>query len=253
MPMTPQFPDFQESTQPMDLDPIARESLARVRHEPFAWPTPTLARYAPPSTQLNPEPCEIVGLNGHLIHGRMTYFDPDTGSLYIQVPPSRTTMVLRFDQFRSLKLTVPMQPLGDPSGQATAPELAELPVVPYTVRLRGTAPVQGLTVLHVETEHGLFLFEPVDQRGAVRRCFFPREGFDGFEVDGVSGGQRDDGLELDLDLAAGGTAPEPGQPATLPAAADRLAPGARESHRRTAENADGAHRAGADGHGHDHA
>ena len=46
-----------------------------------------------------------------LTSGRLTFFVPETLVAHVQMPPARTTVALRFDQFRSLTLTTPLQPL----------------------------------------------------------------------------------------------------------------------------------------------
>ena len=114
-----------------------------VAMQTFTWPVPPLAQYERSAAPPGPEPCEIVGLNGHLMQGRMTYFDPASAALYLQLPPSRTTMLLRFDQFRCIRLTEPLLPRPGATG------LDQLSVLPYTVHLYGAAPAQGLTVRHV--------------------------------------------------------------------------------------------------------
>ena len=54
-----------------DLDPIAAEPVG------FRWPTPPLASYPSARAQLDHEPCEIVGLNGRVMQGRLHLFVPE--------------------------------------------------------------------------------------------------------------------------------------------------------------------------------
>jgi type II secretory ATPase GspE/PulE/Tfp pilus assembly ATPase PilB-like protein len=168
------------SLPPLTLMPLPGEAPGapvRTRFEPFAWPTPTLPCYPAPTAQIAPEPCEIEVLNGNMLVGRMTLFSPDDGHLQLQLPPSKTTMPLRFDQFRRMRLIVPLAALPGSTPQPLPPVLAERPAVPYSVRMKTGAPLQGLTIRHVENEVGLFLFEPVDAAGAVRRLFVPRHAY----------------------------------------------------------------------------
>ena len=166
------------SLPPLHLLPTTEELSGRppikTRFEPFAWPTPTLPCYPAPVCQIAPEPCEIEGLNGSVMTGRLTIFSPEDTLLQLQLPPSRTTMPLRFDQFRRLRLLVPLAPLPQLSEDSLPPTLAERPAVPYTVHMHSGAALSGLTIRHLETEAGLFLFEPVDAAGSVRRVFVPR-------------------------------------------------------------------------------
>jgi type II secretory ATPase GspE/PulE/Tfp pilus assembly ATPase PilB-like protein len=143
----------------------------------FAWPTPSLPCYPAPRIASAPEACVIEGLNGSTMAGRLMHFNPGAELAHVQVAASRTTLPLRFAQFRCLRLAKPVQPLPlDP--QETAPlALTERPAQPYRVQLRGGALLEGRTITHEENDYGLFLFEPVDDDGAVRRCFVPRAAY----------------------------------------------------------------------------
>ncbi len=165
------------SMPPMSLVPRAGEPPAadgKGQTEPFAWPTPTLPCYPAPVPQRTPELCEIEGLNGAVMHGRLIVFSPEDGLLQLQLPPSRTTMPLRFEQFRRMRLAVPLSALPPIAAGVVPDALAERPVLPYVVHMKGLPALHGLTVRHQETDYGLFLFEPVDRSGAVRRVFIPK-------------------------------------------------------------------------------
>ncbi len=142
----------------------------------FRWPTPPFASYPPARAQIDHEPCEIVGLNGRVMSGRLIFFVPDEQVAHIQVPPARTTMPLRFTQFRSLQLQRGILPTPGSEGVAALPsELAQRPVTDYTLRLRGGGELSGQTIGWSDTAFGLFLFPPQDVHGAVSRLFVPRE------------------------------------------------------------------------------
>ena len=140
----------------------------------FAWPTPSLPCYPAPALSYAPEPCVIEGLNGSTMAGRLMNFNPAAGLAHVQVSASRTTLPLRFSQFRCLRLATPMQPLPFDPTDTTPLALTECRAEPYRVQLQGGAVLEGRTITHEENAHGLFLFEPVDENGAVRRCFVPR-------------------------------------------------------------------------------
>jgi type II secretory ATPase GspE/PulE/Tfp pilus assembly ATPase PilB-like protein len=163
---------------PIGEDAAPRPAVAKTRIDPFAWPTPTLPCYPAPVCQIAPEPCEIEGINGNVMSGRLTIFSPDDGLLQLQVPPSRTTMPLRFDQFRRIRLLLPLATLPQVSEDTLPPALAERPAVPYRVKMKHGALLEGLTIRHWEADYGLFLFEPVDASGAVRRVFIPRTAYE---------------------------------------------------------------------------
>lgn len=160
-------------------------SAATPPADAYAWPTPTLPCYPAPTPQRSPEPCELEGLNGSLMQGRIVRFDPEGRTLQLQLQnaTSRTAMTVRFDQFRKLRLMVPLAAL--PAAAATSAEaaLSERPLLPYTVHLKGgLPPLQGLTLRHHETDHGLYLFEPLDKTGLVRRVFVPRSAYDRADI-----------------------------------------------------------------------
>ncbi|MES2089589.1 MAG: ATPase, T2SS/T4P/T4SS family [Pseudomonadota bacterium] len=149
----------------------------------FCWPTPPFATYPAPRQQTEHEPCEIEGLNGRIMTGRMSFFVPDEEVAHIQVPPSRTTMALRFGQFRSLLLTRPLRP--KKAQEAQDPHslmLGHRASVGYRIKFKAGGLLEGSTVGHTETEFGVFLYPPVDAEGAVQRLFVGREVIASFEV-----------------------------------------------------------------------
>ena len=142
----------------------------------FRWPTPPFASYPPARAQAGHEPCEVMGLNGRVMSGRLIFFVPDEQVAHIQVPPARTTMPLRFGQFRSLQLLRAVVPASAPdAGLAWPSELTARPVTEYTLRMRDGSEVRGRTIGWTDTAFGLFLFPPLDDDGAVSRLFVPRE------------------------------------------------------------------------------
>ena len=174
------------------LNPLQWDTTAPLQHTPdfedtqtnetFCWPTPPLACYPRPSVQTDPLACEVEGHNASRVTGRMTFFVPDESVANVQVPPARTTLPLRFDQFRSLTLTTPLRPIQPHSDDPHADLLAERAASPYRVTLLQGGDLRGDTVGHVETEFGLFLFPPLDDDGSVRRMFIPREAFSSFDI-----------------------------------------------------------------------
>ncbi len=147
----------------------------------FCWPTPPLASYPPARAQIDHEPCEIVGLNGRVMQGRLNLFVPEDQVAHIQVPPARTTMPLRFNQFRSLRLKQPLLPgggaleaaFGAAGDQADA--LSRRPLTDYRITLRDGHELSGQTIGWCELACGLFLFPPEGDEGAVVRLFIPHD------------------------------------------------------------------------------
>lgn len=154
----------------------------KVQHEQFRWPTPPYASYPPALEQHDPVPCEIEGLNGRLMQGRLIFFVPEESVAHVQVPPARTTMPLRFSQFRSLTLLPPLDPHLVEDADPAASLLNSRPQTTYTLHLRGGQEVEGETIGHVESDFGVFLFPPQNEEGSVRRVFVPREAYQSFDI-----------------------------------------------------------------------
>jgi len=165
---------WETPTAPVRSDKIGREE--------FLWPAPPFASYPPPAPQTDPLPCEIAGLNDTLIAGRLTFFVPDAAVAHVQVPPARTTLPLRFDQFRSLTLTAPLAPLPTPPDEAHPALLGPRAPTSFRIVLAGGGELAGETIGHVESPHGLFLFPPHGAAGQVRRQFVPRAAYASFEI-----------------------------------------------------------------------
>ena len=151
--------------------------------EAFQWPTPPFASYPAPTDQTETLPCQIVmGAELKVASGRLTFFVPETAIAHVQVPPARTTIALRFDQFRSLTLTTPLLPLPPSLADPHAKLLRHRQANPYRIRLIDGAEQRGDTIGHVETAFGLFLFPPVESDGSVKRMFVPKNAYVSFEI-----------------------------------------------------------------------
>ena len=175
----PPVPPVQPAPQ---LPPVPDFEDTQISGETFCWPTPPRACYAQPTAQTNPLACEVEGLNGSRVSGRLTFFVPEEAVANVQVPPARTTLPLRFDQFRSLTLSDPVHPINPRPGDPHAGLLAERAATPYRVALKQGGELKGDTIGHVETAFGLFLFPPLDAHGSVRRLFVPRDAFSSFDT-----------------------------------------------------------------------
>jgi type II secretory ATPase GspE/PulE/Tfp pilus assembly ATPase PilB-like protein len=152
--------------------------------EGFRWPKPPLASYPAASAHHDSEPCQIVGLNGRVMQGLLSCFVPAERVANIQVPPARTTMPLRFNQFRTILLTRAVEPLAFSRDVAhhDGGVLMGRPAIEYRVHLLAGGTLEGNTIGHVESPYGLFLFPPVDDRGSVNRLFVPSEIIAGIEI-----------------------------------------------------------------------
>jgi type II secretory ATPase GspE/PulE/Tfp pilus assembly ATPase PilB-like protein len=146
----------------------------------WAWPTPSLTNYPAPSVPLLPHPCAVEGLNGNAMRGRLSLFAPQTGHLHLLLSSQSKPLVLRTEQFRRLCLTEPLKCL-----QPTARVGDLVPAVgglPFTVHFTDGQTWEGQTLGHREESWGLFLFEPLDEEGSLRRWFVPRTAYNEAEV-----------------------------------------------------------------------
>ncbi len=150
----------------------------------YAWPTPELPGYPAPRVGETPPACHVEGINGRQLAGTLTLFDPAHGVLELRMHPPRRPLPLRFEQFRRLTLDEPLAPLPPaPGALGDAP-----PPLPFEVTLHHANPWRGRTVGHREEAWGLYLFEPIDGTGALRRWFVPRAAYARAEI-GVRLGQ----------------------------------------------------------------
>jgi len=159
----------------------------KLSREVFCWPTPPYASYPVAMPQTDPMACEIVGRNAKKTSGRLTFFVPEEGVAHVQLPPARTTLPLRFDQFQSLTLTAPLHPVALSANDPHARLLGHRAHSIWTLTLPGGAELEGETIGHVENEFGLFLFPPchdaaADDDGSVLRTFVPRSAYTHFEI-----------------------------------------------------------------------
>jgi type II secretory ATPase GspE/PulE/Tfp pilus assembly ATPase PilB-like protein len=160
------------------------EPVEKTRHAAFRWPTPPFAAYPDAAEQSQAQGCEFIGNNGKAVAGRLIFFVPDDQVAHVQVPPARTTMPLRFNQFRSLRVMEPLKPVSTTllTHEKHALMLEQRPRSSYRVLLPDGVQMDGTTIGHVENNHGLFLFPPVDDKGSVQRLFVPRGGYSSYEI-----------------------------------------------------------------------
>ncbi len=162
----------------------------KLSREAFAWPTPPYASFPAATPQTDPMPCEVIGLNDKRMSGRLTFFVPEDGVAHVQLPPARTTLPLRFDQFQSLWLTTPLVPAAPSRHDPHASLLGHRALSTYQLRLANGNELHGETVGHLETDDGLFLFPPClaaegdtpASDGSVTRLFMPRLAYSNFEI-----------------------------------------------------------------------
>ena len=166
---TPSSPDW-------TLEPAASRGAAP--SSPFEWPRPPGGLYPAVRPLDDPRPCEILGLNGSRVEGRISAFDPASASIEVQLQRGRNALSLRFDQFRALTLVEPLAPpaAGAAEGDRSVPGSARV-----RVRLGQAVVLDCRSVGLVETAWGLFLFPLVGDDGAVQCTFVPRTAYEHVE------------------------------------------------------------------------
>ena len=148
--------------------------------ERWQWPTPPFAwRHLPIPTHDVPQPCFIESLGGSVVHGEMLAFDPVERTVTLRTSAATVPAKVPFARFCRLAMTTPLR---------AAPQSAGAPVerLPSAAQEREyrlhskshPAPMVGRTAGHVETEHGLYLFEPNEGESSLQRVFIPRSAYE---------------------------------------------------------------------------
>jgi type II secretory ATPase GspE/PulE/Tfp pilus assembly ATPase PilB-like protein len=163
-------------------------------HETSAlrWPTPPYASYGDQTTRSATGLDSLVeGTNGQCRPCKLMALDLPSGVAHIQVPPSRTVMPLRFDMFRRITITEPLKPqeAADTGiGVNACSELLDYrPRLPYTLELKDGSSLSGITIGHLESDAGLFLFPPLNDQDHVQRLFLPAGVIQRFHVGAAIG------------------------------------------------------------------
>jgi type II secretory ATPase GspE/PulE/Tfp pilus assembly ATPase PilB-like protein len=141
----------------------------------MAWPTPNLPSYPAPTRSTRELACAVEGLNGHILSGQLSHFDPELGVVQLRMHTPSKPLPLRLEQFRRLRLVEPLAALT--TAQAGEDPTSARPRLPFKVEFKNAPLWQGETIGHLEEPWGLFLFEPLNELGHVRRWFVPRAAY----------------------------------------------------------------------------
>ena len=156
-------------------------TAAQAAAAPWRWPTPPYAGY-PAGESPQGAACEIEGLTSAAIGATLLAMDFAAGLIRVRVHATRSEMSLRLAQLRRITLTAPIaaqQPAAsDPHAYMLAPPAA----AEFRLRLVQGGALSGKSVGHVDTEHGVFLFPPLDESGRVQRVFVPKSSYADFEI-----------------------------------------------------------------------
>ena len=144
------------------------------------WPSPPYASYSDSGSK--ELPCEVEGGNGQTRECLLVGLNLSERTAYIQVPPSRVSMPLRFSMFRRLRIKTPLAPKDQAIQVGNDPHALQQLLdyrtrIQYRLTLSDGQTEEGQTIGHVETEQGIFLFHPLDERDSVERVFLPKESY----------------------------------------------------------------------------
>ena len=181
-----------------DLSAPSAAPIADARAGATDWPSPALSGYGGVQAAVPPA-CQVEGVNGRLLSGRLLAIDPAQATVTVRADGSRSPLTLRFDQFRRLLLPEPLRRTSPAGPDASAAP----PPLPFTVRLRGAPPWSGFTLAPAVRPWGLFLFEPTDDAGSLRRSFVPRQAYDEAELGTQGVARHGSGATADPEAAPG--------------------------------------------------
>lgn len=155
------------------MSDLSRPPLSALPFEAvgFAWPTPELPGYPAPAASAKALACTVEGTNGRAVAGWLAEFDPVRGRLQLRMNAPRQTLPMKLEQFRRLQLAEPLRP------EDSRFDGSDLPRVPFTIHFRQAPAWKGETLGCQEEPYGVFLFEPLDAAGSVRRWFVPRTAY----------------------------------------------------------------------------
>ncbi|TXT40876.1 MAG: type II secretory pathway protein [Comamonadaceae bacterium] len=169
------LPPSEGQTNSLSLLPKDAQHQSQVKS--FSWPAPPYAIYTAAEPWVEPQICELEGLNGAIRRCTLVSVTPAEQTILIQIEHSKTPVPVTFSQFRRLALKKPIYPQEIISTEQFADILGYRATVQYNLVLENGNTVTGTTVGYVETHFGLFLFTPLDDHGSVERVFVPREAF----------------------------------------------------------------------------
>ena len=175
--MMPSDPASGPSTASLTPDTGVGALAGAGKRAGFYWPTPPYAIYRDAEPWVEPQVCDVEGLNGVGRSCLLALILPAEKTIVINVPQSKTALRLPFSQFRRLTLKTPLQPGEHVSEGEFANILSYRATVDYHLLLDNGTTQSGKTVGYIETQFGLFLFAPLNAQGSVERVFIPREAY----------------------------------------------------------------------------
>jgi type II secretory ATPase GspE/PulE/Tfp pilus assembly ATPase PilB-like protein len=183
---------FNHSNQPPDpaqalefeFTPKQAGITASTPETVFRWPSPPIAEYSDAANWSDPQECDIEGPTGGSRHCTLFAIVPAEKKILIQIERARSMVSLAFSHFYRLILASPIRPKGKTGNTAFSDEFVDRNATAYRVILKDGKAMSGLTMGHVETPFGLFLYTPINDQGSLQREFIPREAYQRLELPG---------------------------------------------------------------------
>jgi len=167
--------DFELTPKSALAKPVAPEPAAP---EPaFTWPAPPHQAYRAVQSWSEPQECEIESGTGVSRNCMLFAFVPSEKKILIQIERARSMVSLAFSNFHRLILKVPVRPLSQPGRTVFSTEFMDRQISLYRVHLKDGKILSGLTLGHVETPYGLFLYTPMDEPGSLQCEFIPDDAY----------------------------------------------------------------------------
>ena len=139
---------------------------------PFAW------RHLPAPMNDVPQTCSVESAGGTKWQGEMLGFEPTAATITFRSARGAPSAVIPFYRFHRLTIAAPLRATPPIPG---AP-VERLPAAAQEREYRLHAddrrePLVGRTVGHIQTDHGLYLFTPIDEDASLQRVFVPRSAY----------------------------------------------------------------------------
>ncbi len=142
---------------------------------PWQWPAPPFDwRHTPPPEMGIPQPCRVETPSGAFVDGWLVDLDPPAGRLDFRASAEGQALPLPLLRVRRLTLVTPLRAIVQPRGHGDRMPRAEHERQWRALDSGGNCLMSGMTVGHVETPEGLFIFTPVDNDNLLQREFVPR-------------------------------------------------------------------------------
>lgn len=153
----------------------------------FCWPAPLSVLYSKAEPWTEPQACELLGLNGAVRRCALVSISPTDEAIQILVERATAPIAMAFSQFQRLTLKQPIYPQDLLSAEHFPDIQSRQATAEYHLHLADGSVRSGLTVGYGETSFGLFVFTPLDNRGAVERVFIPRSAYASVSISNHAG------------------------------------------------------------------